>query len=193
MSINTHLGKTVPGLAAVSTVYACSTGTAASGAALNGVVIDRLGLKTYHLPQGETYHVAEPFASIFTTVGTTWANRKVTIVTKLQHGDSSGAGDMADLVTAASTAPSATASYWSTAMSSEHAIWTTGIPYAGSLSLSYNLSQFAKRYIRPVATITVPGNTTGAGDVWYVNMGVRFSEGYASPPVASSTSTSTST
>jgi hypothetical protein len=150
-------------------------------------------LKTYHLPQGETWGVAESFATIFTTLGSTFANRRLTVVTKIQHGDSSGAGDMADLINAVSTAPYATASYWSTAMTTEHTNWTSGLQYAAGLSPSYELGQFCKRYIRPVSIVTVPGNTTGAGDVWYVNMGVRFSEPWSSPPIASTTSTSTST
>jgi len=194
MSVNTNLGKTVPGLSAVTTVYTCSSGSVASGSAVNGDIIDRLGVKTRQLSPGEVYNVAEPFASIFSTAGTTFANRRTSLQVKLQHGDSSGGGDMADLVTAASTAPGRTLLQWTTAVSTDYsAAWSTGTVQMGSLSQSYNLSQFCKRYLRPVAIATLPGNTTGVGDVFYINMGVRFSEAYSKPSNQGIWSTSTST
>jgi hypothetical protein len=197
MGINTHLGKVVPGLAAVTSVFSCSTGngTHASGAAINGNIIDRLGLKNSHLPQGQTYNVAESFVTVFTTIGSTFVNKRLSITSKLQTGDSSGGGDMADMITAASTAPSAAVNYWSSAMTTDYTNYTTGLLTAGAMSPSYELGQFARRYLRPVGIVTTPGNSTATsgGDIWYVNMGVRFAEPWSSPPFITTTSATTST
>src|SRR5690349_6416616 len=84
----------VPGVSAQQKVFTCSTGDGASAAAINGREIDRLGLGG-----GRIYESAEPFIHVYTTVGSTAADQKVTLSIKLQHSDSSGGGDMADYST----------------------------------------------------------------------------------------------
>src|SRR5574343_913379 len=92
--INRLHGKSEPGIAVQQKVFTCSTGDVLSGAAINGRVIDRLGLG-----RNRIYETAEPFIHVYTTVGSTAADQRVTLSVKLQHGDSSGGGDMADYST----------------------------------------------------------------------------------------------
>lgn len=99
-------------------------------------------------PLGTWYEVAAVAACLHSTRGSTEADRKLTIGVKLQHGDSSGGGDMADYSTANQPA---TREYFSTARSTDHASWdaslSTGEVYAASNPGYYDL-RYAKRYLR---------------------------------------------
>ena len=108
-----------------------------------GNIIDRLSA-----PLGQLYTVAMPSAQLFSTRGSTEANRQITLGVKLQHGDSSGGGDLADFSTA-SQPDSRT--YFSTVRSSDHRSWdasiSTGVLNAVSPPAYYDL-RAAKRYLR---------------------------------------------
>jgi len=186
--INRNPGIVVPGVAVQQKVFTCSTGDVASGAAINGRVIDRLGLGG-----GAIFGVAEPFISCYTTVGSTAADKKLTLSVKLQHGDSSGGGDMADYSTGMQ---SADRNFWTTAETTPLQNWSTGAQFFSHQSL-YEVTA-AKRYVRPVGVYTRNGNTTstaaGSIDYMYASLGVRFAEPDHYPqPSSTSTSTSTST
>lgn len=181
-------------------VFACSTGDVASGADINGVVIDRLGLQSTaggpHLSQYDRMLNAAPFMVAYSSVGSTAANAKVTLKTRLQHGDSSGGGDMADLAKPSASDGSKSVDYGLAAYTTAHQNWSTGIRRFASAPNSYDLNM-AKRFIRAVGTLTVPGNTTstaaGSADLFKVYMGVVFNEGTFGPAAAHSTAASTST
>lgn len=108
-----------------------------------GRVIDRL-----RFPIGAHYNVAIAGAWLHSTRGSTEADRKLTIGVKLQHGDSSGGGDMADYSTGSQPADR---TYFSTARSTEYQAWdateSTGEVYAMSTPGYYDL-RGAKRYVR---------------------------------------------
>lgn len=63
-------------------------------ATLNGRVINRL-----RFPLGAHYQAVAVQAALVSTRGSTEADRKLAVGVKLQHGDSSGGGDMADYST----------------------------------------------------------------------------------------------
>jgi hypothetical protein len=190
--INRLSGVSVPGVAAQQKVFTCSTGDVLSGAAINGRVIDRLGLG-----RNRIYETAEPFIHAYTTVGSTAADQKVTLSIKLQHGDSSGGGDMADYSTGMQ---SADAIFRTTAESTAYQNWSTGAQFWGHDS-EYNVIA-AKRYVRPVGVWTRGGTTTstaaGSVDYQYVTLGVRFggpdvADGQSGSLSSTNYSTSTST
>lgn len=188
--INRLHGKSEPGIAVQQKVYTCSTGDVASGAAINGRVIDRLGLG-----RNRIFEFAEPFIHAYTTVGSTAADQRVTLSIKLQHGDSSGGGDMADYSTGMQEPD---LNFRTTAESTAFQNWSTGAQFYGHDS-EYNVIA-AKRYIRPVGVFTRNGSSTstaaGSIDNAYVTLGVRFSgpeHSYSQSWVGNSTTTSTST
>ena len=111
-----------------------------------GRIIDRLAsdLTT-------RYKVAIPQALLQSTVGSTEADRKLTLGIKLQHGDSSGGGDMADYSTG--NQPSDRVLF-TTARTSDMAIWDAALstgPIAGVETLpAYYDIRAAKRFVRAV-------------------------------------------
>jgi hypothetical protein len=188
--INRQVSKIVLGHASPVKVFTCSTGDVASGAASNGRIIDRLGL-------GERYGVAAPFALAWGNAGTTVADQKLKIAVSLQHGDSSGGGDMAAFTGPAGSAVVDERTFYTSAQTTPMASWSTGVPSIESNPGAVNL-QACKRYIRTVGTLTKPGGTstsTAAGGADLVNMitGIAFGEPHRSLPSNDSSSTSTST
>ena len=184
--INRHIGVYVPGIAVQQKVFTCSTGDILSGAAINGRVVDRLGLGGNRI-----YETCKPSINVYTTAGSTAADKKVTLAIKLQHGDSSGGGDMADYSTGMQNADQ---NFWTTAESTAYQNWSTGTQFLSHESW-YNVIP-AKRYVRAVGTWTRGGTTTstaaGSVDYMYASLGMRFGGGDIDP-AATSTSTSTST
>ena len=188
-------GKKISGLDNLTTlVFTCSTGTVLSGAAINGKVIDRLGLSATvagatALGTKDKCLVAEPF--LFSAVqASTGTKRNVSLDIKLQHGDSSGAGDMADYSTGSQPAQ---ATYLNAALTTDMVNWTTGAFVVASNPAQYELTG-AKRFIRCVGIVTKFGDSTATGtDGTPVSMGVDFREFTNSNPTAVSTSSSTST
>lgn len=120
-----------------------------------GRVIDRIGA-----PLGAFYGVAMPQAILESTLGSTEVNRAILIGCYIQHGDSSGAGDMAALSTAEQPADK---QYFSTARTTDQVSWesgdrSTGVARVSSLPAYYDLKG-AKRYIRLAVRVGLPGRT----------------------------------
>ena len=125
-----------------------------------GRIIDRT-----QMPLGAWYQVAAISACVHSTRGSTEADRKLTIGVKLQHGDSSGGGDMADYST--ESQPD-TRQYFSSARSTDHASWdaalSTGEVYGMSNPSYYDLRS-AKRYLRVGVPVFKSKQTTeSSGD-----------------------------
>lgn len=120
-----------------------STGIAASA---NGRVIDRLAaLLTAR------YTVAMPSTFLYASRGSTEANRELYLGVKLQHGDSSGGGDMADYSTGSQPSDRV---FFGQARTTDFKSWdegdrSTGAFYGASQPCYYDL-RGAKRYIRAV-------------------------------------------
>jgi hypothetical protein len=113
-----------------------------------GRVVDRL-----RFPQGGAkYDVALVGAWLQSTRGSTEANRRLSIGARLQHGDSSGGGDMADYSTQFTPDDR---NFFSTVRTSDYANWdasrSTG-PFYGQSNPAYYDVRAAKRYIRMVGT-----------------------------------------
>jgi hypothetical protein len=188
-------GKKICGSLNLTTlVFTCSTGDVLSGAAINGKVVDRLGLVTSvagatALGTRDRALIVEPFC--FATVqGSTSTLKNVGVDIKLQHGDSSGGGDMADYTTQDQPV---TAQYFGTAMTTDMVNWTTGTFVAHSNPAQYELTG-AKRFLRTVGTVTKFGVSTSTGtDGMPVVLGLDFREFTFSNPNPVSTSSSTST
>ena len=188
-------GKTICGSNNLTTlVFTCSSGDVASGAAINGRVIDRLGLvfatagAVALSPRDKPYTV-EPFC--FASVpGSTSTLKNVSLDIKLQHGDSSGGGDMADYTTQDQPV---TANYFNAAMTTDMVNWTTGSFIVHSNPAQYELTG-AKRFIRAVGVVTKFGvSTSTATDGTPVVLGLNFREFTYANPATVSTSSSTST
>lgn len=113
----------------------------------NGRVIDRL-----RFPIGARYGAAVVSAYIASTRGSTEADRKLAVGVKLQHGDSSGGGDLADYSTA--NQPDDRLYFGTSVRTCDMLSWdlgdeSTGAVYAVSNSGYYDL-RGAKRYLRVV-------------------------------------------
>lgn len=162
-------------------------------ATLNGRIIDRL-----RFPMGAGYYGAVVSASLNSTRGSTEANRKLGVGVKLQHGDSSGGGDLADYSTAFQPSDR---QYFSSGRSTDHAAWdateSTGSVYAVSNPGYYDL-RGAKRYLRVVGRFGKDAVTTesSADEQARVAMDITFVAGDRLPQRGDTTgpySTSTST
>lgn len=161
----------------------CATIDSTQGAAITGDVIDRLEFR-------QNYNAVLPFM-VGVGYGTTFANKKVTQAIYLQHGDSSGGGDMATYSTDQNPR---TLTFQTSAETTPMASWTTGqqrfytadSPY-GALGL--------KRYVRAVGTqLIAGGNTTSTADTNVIKtvLGLCFLSPDESP-LADTNSTSTNT
>jgi hypothetical protein len=129
---------------------ACTTDGLASVVA--GRVIDRLGdLYTKDIPL-----VACPVTFFNSTRGSTQADRKLALGVKLQHGDSSGGGDMADYSTGSQPDDKV---YFTSARTTAQTYWTTGTFVGQSVASYYDLRE-AKRFIRAVHSIAINNVTT---------------------------------
>jgi hypothetical protein len=119
---------------------------------IEGRVIDRLSdLFTKDIPL-----VACPATFLNSTRGSTQLDRKLTLGVKLQHGDSSGGGDMADYSTGSQPADKV---YFTSARTTAFANWSTGALKFQSNAAFYDL-RAAKRYIRAVHSVTINNVTT---------------------------------
>ena len=121
---------------------------AAGMASVNGRIIDRL-----RFPIGARYGGATVSAYIASTRGSTETDRKLGVGAKLQHGDSSGGGDLADYSTGCQPDDR---QYFSTARTTDMLQWdgseSTGEVFAVSNPGYYDL-RGAKRYLRVVARV----------------------------------------
>ena len=130
----------------------CATIDATQGTLITGDVIDRLQFQHIH-------QAVLPFIS-GKGWGTTFADKHLTVSIKLQHGDSSGGGDMADFSTG--QAPRDLV-FQTSAETTPMAGWSTGQQRIYSADSPYALTG-AKRYLRPAGTIAFPGVTTSTAD-----------------------------
>ncbi len=195
---NRELGKCIPAFYGSKAVYSCSTGDVASGSAINGSVIDRLGLGQptaglNALGTRDRPLTAMPFLFGWQVTGSTFVGKNVTVAVKLQHGDSSGGGDMAD-VTRADGATATAANFYNSTLSTDYQGWTTAPIEVFSNPFFYELSG-VKRYVRAVGTVTkFSGATTTEGtDTIRCKMGIYFGEDTYQLPALVTTSSSTST
>ena len=187
--------KLIPALAAVNTLGpTCSTGfDQYSGTEFKGRIIDRLGADFDSRPL-----MCSIGATIYSTVGSTEADQKITLAVLLEHGASSGGGDMADYLPAGSTGPAATITFATSALTTPEGAWSTADKVLQSNPGAFNL-QHAEQFIRIAitATLNAESTTTSPGaDTANVYAGYLFHEAQELPWVANSTaafSTSTST
>jgi hypothetical protein len=170
-------------------VFTCSTGDVQASSDVFGRVIDRMRLGKY------SGNSACPLLTAYSTWGTTAANQRFSASVRLQHGASSGGGDMVDLPTAGSTQPG-TKYFGTSAMTTPMASWSTGVlQFGGPDGGSYDLS-VAHRYIRMAANVSIPSGTTSTAgtDNLHIQGVIVFAEPQEEPMRdLLSTSTSTST
>ena len=202
MALTRDIGKTLQSLEDL-VVINCSTAdqvykstvrviaSTLAGAGVNGRVFDRLGDEL-----GTRYRTAEPFAYLWASRTSTELDRKLILGVKLQHGDSSSAGDMTNLTT---DADPGNRTFFSSALTTPMGAWTTGPFYGQSLPAFWDLTT-AKRFLRTVTTFqhsTQSQTTESSGyDSLHIGAAVRFGGADELPDKANSTgigSTSTST
>lgn len=168
---------------------------AVSSGGIPGIVIDRKGIG-----MGALFLTAEPYAYIRTCRGSTAADKRLTLGIRLEHGDSSGGGDMAEYSTGSQPA---TRNFFTTAETTEYSALTTGslsntLNGIVSLPARYDLSG-AKRFIRTIVHVGYPAKATTEStgyDPMQVGAMIAFRDADETPFDTNSTgpgSTSTST
>lgn len=159
-AIMSTAGSTSPkGMLSVESTDGALVDAAGTGTTAFGRVIDRL-----RFPLGTMYAGAVVGATLHSSRGSTEADRKLTIAARLQHGDSSGGGDMADLSTASNPD---TRQYFSTARTTDMLQWdgseSSGPVYAAANPGVYDIRK-AKQYLRiavPVSKNRVTTESSG--------------------------------
>lgn len=187
-------GSTSPVNKFSATADAVVAPTGGTYVTFNGNVIDRIGP-----PLGTLYMVAQPSVTLFSTRGSTEANRQIGLGLKMQHGDSSGGGDMADYATQAQPDDR---TYFGTGRTTDMLNWdatlSTGVLNATSNPAYYDL-RAAKRYIRVVGRVMKNGVTTetSGDELSRIGASITFIGGQQMPEPANTRtspfSTSTST
>lgn len=183
MSIHV-IPKVVQGISNGTVNRTCSAGgDYVSATDISGRVVDRLLL-------GNTYMYAYPYAA-FNGPQSTEADAKITLAVKMQHGDSSGGGDMADYSTGEQPT---TVTFLTSAMTTPMASWSTGPVLGESYPGLYNL-RGAKQYVRCVATPTInfQATATSTADQLHISGGLVFLGAEEEPGVANDGLFSTST
>ena len=164
-----------------------SFGPAVGGQDFTGAAIfDTRGLVSTGLANDERLskftddpQIVEPFCWLFGNLVSTAADKQISITMKLHHGDSSGGGDMAELLPP-NTAVART--YFSTAQSTDSSNWTTGVISLASNWTAFEISN-CKRFIKPVANITRNVAVSSSGqDTLTLAMGLDFREYVYSAP-----------
>lgn len=113
-----------------------------------GRVIDR---RADIFPTSPRFQIAVPTAEIYSSRGSTEANRNITLQILLTHGDSSGGGDQVVFSTGTgSVAPVGAQMFFGTARTSDMQVWdsanSTGALWGSTLPAVYDL-RAAKRYV----------------------------------------------
>lgn len=111
-----------------------------AGTTFYGRIIDRLG----DFIAGARYQAAVPSAQLWSSKGSTEADGLLQLGIGLQHGDSSGGGDMVKYST---DQQPAVLSFGTTARSTDMSAWTTGELRLQTAPCVYDL-RAAKRFIR---------------------------------------------
>lgn len=173
-------------------------GGAGTVATFNGDVIDRLS-PIIEGALGAMAAVAMPSVTLYSSRGSTEANRQLVVSCKLQHGDSSGGGDMADYSTGQQPADR---TFFATARSSDQRNWDSQLStgaFRGVSNPAYYDLRAAKRYIRVVGGVGKNRVTTeSSGDEGLrVRAEIAFAaydrQPYVAGGVLDPTSTSSST
>lgn len=139
-------------------------------------------------PLSALYTVAMPAAFLVSTLGSTETNRQVVVGIKLQHGDSSAGGDMADYSTGSQPADRI---WFSTARTCDQLSWEFSGRSTGTLSATSNPAYYdlrnAKRYIRTAIRVGKSLVTTeSSGDEHArVSASITFLGGDSLPQVVS--------
>ena len=149
-------------------VLDCATGgDSTSGGVFTGSVIDLQAL-----PSRFT-HLQPVIAGTLPGTTSTAGASRIELDVRLQHGDSSGGGDMANLST--DMLPATTQKYFSTEMSTDHPSWSTG-----TIRAQYSPEPIpllgAKRYVRTGGQVTRIGGatSTAAGAIFSCHLGAIF-------------------
>lgn len=141
-------------------VLDCATGgDSTSGGNLNGNIIDLNAL-----PQRFT-HLQGAIAGSLPGSTSTAGGRRVSLEVRIQHGDSSGGGDMANLST--DMLPDSAVNFYSTAQTTDEKAWSTG-----TIRYQYNTPPIpllpAGRFVRVQGVVTRIGaaTSTAAGQIF---------------------------
>lgn len=174
--------------AGTGVTYQSSNGTTGT----QGRVIDRLGDNNSMLTG--RYTVAAPAVHLWSSRGSTEADRRLSLGFQLLHGDSSGGGDHVALSTQADPE---TRNFFSTARTTEMTSWTTGlINGISSYPAVYDL-RGAGRYISLLVKATKNRATTESSGDEAARVGATITfmgaEQYPAPAWTGQGSTSTST
>lgn len=146
----------------------CSTnGDSTSGGTFYGSIID---LQAY---RSRFTHLQPIVAGTLPGVTSTAGASRFSLDVVVQHGASSGGGDMANLST--DQLPQSPQNYFSTAMSTSHPSWSTG-----NIRAAYSPEPIpllgAKRYVRVGGSVARVGNatSTAAGNLMTVHLGANL-------------------
>lgn len=149
-------------------VLDCATGgDSTSGGVFTGAVIDLQAL-----PSRFT-HLQPVIAGTLPGTTSTAGASRIELDVRLQHGDSSGGGDMANLST--DMLPATPQKYFSTEMSTDHPSWSTGTIRAQYSPEAIPLLG-AKRYVRTGGQVQRIGGatSTAAGAIFTCHLGAIF-------------------
>lgn len=172
MGITRDIIKPIQGLDSERSIITCSTADQifiatnnvnVASTSINGRIIDRLDIEL-----GARYLSVEPVAWLYASRGSTAADRFLSLAIRLQHGDSSGGGDMSDYFgPSTGTQPGVQGvarNFFATARTSDMSAWSTG-GFFGQTNAGVLDIRGAKRYVRAVV---VPGKskttTESSGD-----------------------------
>lgn len=170
MSLRRDSALVIEAISSGHTVSNCGDGAdSTSGDAFNSKVVDRLAL-------GQHYDVCQPYLTAVGGETTSTSLRKITIESQLQHGDSSGGGDMADYSTAEQPGSWAFGSTGGT--TTDEVVWTSGVQRIYSRPHEYDI-RGAKQYLRVQGIITGHAGTTSTtfAGAWNVTAGLAFRGG----------------
>ena len=149
-------------------VLDCATGgDSTSGGVFGGNVIDLQALTSRFT------HAQPVIAGTLPGTTSTAGGSRIQLDVRLQHGDSSGGGDMANLST--DQLPSTPQKYFSTANSTDHPSWSTG-----TIRAQYSPEPIAllgaKRYVRAGGQVTRIGaaTSTAAGAIFTCHLGLNL-------------------
>lgn len=137
-----------------SAAYLNNPTTASAGTGIVGRIVDRLN----DIASYDRYTVVMPGATLFASRGSTVADGKLVLGVKLQHGNSSGGGDMVDYSTG-SIQPDTV--FFTTALTTSLACWTTAPFYRASPPCYFDI-RAANRYIREVISVSIDAATTAS-------------------------------
>jgi hypothetical protein len=154
-----YTGQAIQGKADTLVMDCATGGGATAGGVISGSIVDRLAL-------ARAFTHCQPFVIGSGLTNTSTNGSKVAkLDVYLQHGDSSGGGDMAEVSTGLRVAQQQI--YNSGELTTDYKVWTTGVIRMQHTGASYALLG-AKRFLRTAAIVSRLGlstATTGAHDM----------------------------